>query len=181
MKTGTNSILFGAHCFFLHPFFVAYSWYKLYGFPFDPRLWFCFGLHDIGYWGKTHMDDNLGETHPETGAKIIEFLFGKEWGDFCLFHSRHYAKRVGRQPSKLCFADKLAFVYTPKWLYIPMVSWTGEINEYLQNAQKNDNSRWAPTNFDKNKWHSQLKEYFINWVETHKSGADDTWTLKRHS
>ena len=181
MKIGTKSILIGAHCFFLHPFFVAFAWYKLYNFPFDIRLWFCFFLHDIGYLGKNGMDSDEGETHPELGANIIRFLFGDKWGDFCLYHSRYYCKRQDRKPSQLCFADKLAFVYTPKWLYLPMTTFTGEIDEYLKNGQKSDSEHWTPTNFDKDKWHAQLKAYFIKWVAEHKSGAEDTWTEKRHT
>src|SRR5690348_11894818 len=45
---GTKSVICGAHCFFLHPWFVALAWWKLYGFPWDPRLWFAFWLHDLG-------------------------------------------------------------------------------------------------------------------------------------
>ena len=75
MKIGTKSVLFGAHCFFLHPIFVFAAWYRLYGFPFDPRLWFCFFLHDIGYFGKPNMDGPEGETHVEFGANIMGKLF----------------------------------------------------------------------------------------------------------
>jgi hypothetical protein len=32
MKIGTKSILFGVHQFALHPWFVAWGWFKLYGF-----------------------------------------------------------------------------------------------------------------------------------------------------
>ena len=121
-----------------------------------------------------------GETHPELGGKIIAFLFGEKWGNFCLYHSRYYCKKHNAEPSKLCFADKLAFVYTPKNLYIRMTTMTGEIDEYLHNAQKSDNPKWTPTNFDKDKWHAQLKEYFTTWVNEHKEGKKDTWTKKRH-
>ena len=152
MKIGTKSVLIGAHCFFLHPFFVARAWTHLYGYPLDPRLWACFFLHDFGYWGQPNMDGPEGETHPEFGANIIRFFFGDKWGDFCMLHSRYYAKKMDRQPSKLCFADKLSFVYTPRWLYLPMVTFTGEINEYLQNGQKNDSPHWTPTNFDRRGW-----------------------------
>ncbi len=31
MRMGTNSILFGAHQFLIHPWFVAWSWWQLYG------------------------------------------------------------------------------------------------------------------------------------------------------
>ena len=49
MKVGTKSVIGGAHCFLLHPFFVAWGWARLFGFPRDVRLWFAFALHDIGY------------------------------------------------------------------------------------------------------------------------------------
>ena len=51
MKVGTKSVIGGAHCFLLHPFFVAWGWKRLFGFPCDLRLWFAFALHDIGYVG----------------------------------------------------------------------------------------------------------------------------------
>ena len=75
MKVGTKSVLFGVHCFALHPFFVAYSWIKLYGFTFDPRVCVAFFVHDLGYFGKPNMDGKEGETHVDFGAKIMGFLF----------------------------------------------------------------------------------------------------------
>ena len=73
---GTRSVLFGAHCFFIHPIFVFIAWWKLYGFPFDPRLWVAFFVHDLGYFGKPNMDGKEGETHVEFGAKIMHFFDG---------------------------------------------------------------------------------------------------------
>jgi len=64
MKIGTKSVVFGAHCFFIHPWFVFIAWWKLYGFPWDISLWFCFFLHDLGYWGKPNIDGIEGELHP---------------------------------------------------------------------------------------------------------------------
>lgn len=193
MTVGTKSVLYGAHCFFLHPFFVAWAWTKLYGFPFDPRLWAAFFLHDIGYIGCSNMDGEEGERHPEIGARIMGWLFDldyqffglradrsvRTWHDFTLFHSRYYAKREGHSPSRLCFADKLAFCLTPRWLYLPMVTATGEIDEYLHNAQKSDSAHWTPTNYDKERWHSQLHAYMYKWVYEHLDGAEDTWTKVR--
>ncbi|MFA5355267.1 MAG: hypothetical protein WC302_00815 [Candidatus Paceibacterota bacterium] len=75
MKIGTKSLLFGAHQFFIHPLLVALAWWKLYGFPWDPRLWFAFFLHDIGYWGKADMDGKEGSEHMILGAKIMSRLF----------------------------------------------------------------------------------------------------------
>lgn len=203
MNIGTKSILFGAHCFFIHPWFVAAGWAKLYGFPWDPRLWMAFFLHDIGYWGKPNMDGPEGESHPTVGAKIMGKLFDTScpgcadevvcarlsnclatnyWHNFCLYHSRYYAKRHGEPVSKLCFADKLAFTLTPSWLYLPMVTATGEIKEYLKNAQVADSAHWTPTGYDKRKWHKQLCEYMRSWVTAHINGNEDTWTdVNRHA
>lgn len=160
MKIGTKSVLFGAHCFAIHWFFVALGWWKLYGFKavyigtntgypqtlrwklgvrggpqfarfLDPRLWLVFLLHDIGYLGKPNMDGPEGEEHPWTGARIIGFLFGTAWHDFTLLHSRFLAKRYGRKPSPLCIADKLAIALEPWWFYLPRVNLTGEVAEYM--------------------------------------------------
>lgn len=70
MKIGTKSILFGAHQFIIHPMFTAIAWWRLYGFPFDPRLWIAFFLHDLGYFGKPNMDGLRGEMHPTWAAPI---------------------------------------------------------------------------------------------------------------
>lgn len=42
MSIGTKSVLFGAHCFFLHPLFVALAWARLYGVPREWRLYLPF-------------------------------------------------------------------------------------------------------------------------------------------
>ena len=49
MRVGTKSVLFGVHALWIHPFFVAWAWWKLFGFPWDLKLWFAFLLHDAGY------------------------------------------------------------------------------------------------------------------------------------
>ena len=100
---------------------------------------------------------------------------------FALCHSRYLAKSVGMKPSRLCVADKLAFALTPAWLYLPMVTATGEINEYLENAQTAGSAHWKPTGLDAKLWHKQLCRYMRDWVEAHKSGAEDTWTSNRHA
>lgn len=164
MRIGTKSVLFGAHCFLLHPWFVAWGWWRLYGFPWDPRLWVAFFVHDLGYLGKPNMDGPEGETHPLLGARIMSALFDwwaidktavfvttsgeydprpvadrrhrfGMWGRFALLHSRYFAKALGLQPSRLCIADKLAIALTPAWLYLPMVRATGEVREYMAHAK----------------------------------------------
>lgn len=130
MKMGTKSLLFGAHAFWLHPWFVAWGWWKLYGFPWDPRLWVAFVVHDWGYWGSPNMDGEEGEHHPEWGAHLMLCWFGIKWWEFTLFHSHYYADRHHRNVSPLCAADKVALMLIPWWLYVPMVRATGEIREY---------------------------------------------------
>lgn len=175
MKIGTKSILFGAHCFFLHPIFVFVAWWKLYGFPYDPRLWVAFIVHDLGYWGKPNMDGPEGELHPYFGANVMKRLFGQKWFDFTLYHSRFLAKKEGAQFSKLCVADKYAIVLTPSWLYLPMVIATGEIKEYMKDAERNSNGviKVQPSPMA---WHKGVQAYVYRWVMEHKDMKPDTWT-----
>jgi hypothetical protein len=60
MRVGTKSVLFGAHCFFIHPFFVAFGWWIAWGFPWDPRLWAAFFLHDLGYLSCPNVEGPEG-------------------------------------------------------------------------------------------------------------------------
>lgn len=132
MTVGTKSVLFGVHQFLIHPLMIFLAWRRLYGFPYDPRLWFCFFFHDFGYIGKPNMDGPEGESHPEFGAAFIERLFGLQWGLFSLCHSRFYSQKLGRGVSQLCVADKLAFCYYPKWLFLGLSRATGELDEYYR-------------------------------------------------
>jgi hypothetical protein len=159
MKVGTKSVLFGAHAFWLHGWFVAAAWWKLYGFPTQLWLWVAFFVHDLGYWGKGAMDDEEGETHPLLGEKLLNRLQAAyfyithpgmpdwnackliaasehlddrpNWGRESLLHSRFYAKKLGQNPSRLCWADKYSITLIPWWLYLPMTIATGEVWEYV--------------------------------------------------
>ncbi len=180
MRVGTKSVLIGAHCFFLHPWFVAAAWWKLYGFPLDPRLWVAFFVHDVGYFGKPNMDGAEGETHVELGAKIMG-VFGRQWEDFTRYHSRFYAKRDGVQYTRLCVADKLAICLTPAWLYLPMVNWTGEIREYMAMSAANGNTKYAFMSIEaksQREWHGNMCSYLRKWVAEHRDLKVDTWTSK---
>lgn len=127
----------------------------MYGFPWDPRLWVAFFVHDLGYWGCPNMDGPEGEKHPYLGANIMGRLFhwswdGHKWYYFTLLHSHYLAKWLKMPVSKLCAADKLSLCLIPWWLYLPMVRLTGEIREYKSikkhvdeyGYQSKDNS-WA--------------------------------------
>jgi len=185
MTIGTRSVLYGAHCAVLHPWFLAVAWSKLYGFPWDVRLWASFCLHDIGYISKPNMDGCEGETHVELGARIMGLLFGESWAAFTAAHSRYWAKRNGRQFSRLCVADKLAFVLTPAWLYLPMTRATGELSEYMLRAKERQAGSEHFTDYesarlnsaDPREWLEGLKSYTRRWIEEHRNGGADNWTV----
>lgn len=137
LPVGPRSVLWGAHCWFIHPWFVALGWWKLYGFPKDYRLWIMFFVHDLGYlvrWCR-EMDSEAGEDHVLSGARFMGYWFGEEWYWESLCHSRYYAEREGHKPSRLCWADKYSVCLEPAWLYLPRVVLSGEVWEYLKYAQ----------------------------------------------
>ncbi len=168
MKIGTKSILYGVHAFWLHPWFVALAWWKLFGFPWDPRLWVAFFVHDFGYWGKSNMDGPEGESHVCLGANIMH-KFGTDWWWLCLSHSRFWAKNNNVRVSSLCVADKWAMIITPTWLYLLMARATGEIREY-RTAKKHIEdhgiqiygTKWA----DDRQWSDDLRNHMIWWTAT---------------
>lgn len=136
MTTGTKSLLFGVHQFIWHPITVWMAWIWLFRKPPTFRETVCIIVHDWGYLGKAQMDDEKGIQHPEVGAAIAGKLFGFEYYDLCLLHSRHYAYRVGREPSPLCWADKLSIIFEPWWLYLPRAWASGELTEYRKNCDR---------------------------------------------
>ena len=185
MRVGTKSVLFGAHCFLVHGFQVGVAWWALYKFPWDPRLWACFFLHDLGYLGSPNMDGREGEEQVHLGAKIIGLFFGKSWATFTLRHSRYWAKKHGVSVSRLCYADKLAFAMTPSWLYLPMARATGEIAEYMEKSRDRQAGAAAFTERERAQiesgdpacWLDGLQSYTKRWVEEHQGGAADKWTV----
>ncbi|HEV2416470.1 MAG TPA: hypothetical protein VGX94_01565 [Terriglobia bacterium] len=172
MRVGTKSILFGAHSLMVHPFALFEAWRRLYHFPWDPRLWVVFAVHDLGYFSRSSMDGAGSEAHVELGGKIMEMLFGRCWGDFCRRHSREWCRRHGKRYSRLCVADKLAFVLTPAWLYLPMTRATGELTEYMAVADGRqaggkftDAERSMLRSGDARLWLKGLKSYTARWVD----------------
>ncbi len=193
MSIGTRSILFGTHQFAIHPWFVAWAWWRLHGFPWDPRLWVAFFVHDLGYWGKPNMEGLEGERHPEFGARLMSRLFDSKrgvkpwvninrgagravligpWGQFSMYHSRYLAKRDDRLFSRLCVADKLAIALTPPWLYLSMARATGELEEYMAGQ----NSRTPACLRSPQKWYHDVQRYCEGWVREHAALTPDTWT-----
>ena len=155
MKTGTKSLLFGVHAIYIHPFYVAAAWIILYGFPFDPRIWLSFFFHDLGYWGKDKMDDEDGQKHVELGGRIMG-VFGKEWREFTMLHSRFYAEKHDLPFSKLCVADKFSICLESYGFYMLRASLSGEITEYMDNWESGSKMEWF---FD-------IKLYMLQWTNS---------------
>jgi len=155
MKRGTKSLLFGVHQFIWHPITVWLAWVHLYKEIPTLEESFCILVHDWGYWGKTNMDDAEGELHPEVGAAIADRLFGAEFRDLCLFHSRHYARLQGAIPSKLCWADKVCIKFEFKWLYLLRAWSTGELYEYRACSAK---AGYVPITDSHSKWYNWIYE-----------------------
>lgn len=203
LPVGTRSVLFGAHCWFIHPFFVAAAWWRLYGRPREWQLWAAFVLHDLGYLGKPNMDGPEGETHPLLGARLLGWLvyteavfhmdpdlatnLAQRWYDFSAYHSRFLARRDGKPYSRLCVADKLACALEPWWLYLPRVWASGELWEYMALAGGKNGSKYAgePNSAVVQAalnegtirgWHRGMTSYCREWALEHQDGRTDTWT-----
>jgi hypothetical protein len=137
MKIGTKSLLFGVHQFILHPLFVFWGWYKLYGLPNWKEL-ICILIHDWGYWSCNDMDGMEGEKHQNWAADWVSSFLDKQndlvshkYYLLCVLHSRFHAKNLELPPSKLCWADKLGTALMPTWLWVFLGTLTGEIKEYM--------------------------------------------------
>lgn len=183
LPIGSRSVLFGAHQFFIHPIFVFLGWWKLYGFPRDPRLWVAFVVHDLGYWGRGDMDGAEGEAHVEWGAGLMERWFGREWADLCRYHSRYWANQHGVKPSRLCFADKMALVVTPVWMHVLLTRLSGEIVEYRALRQVGGKYYDEAARYGRGRsdfeMYANMKNYLRDWIKEHIGGAEDTWTARR--
>ena len=181
MKIGTKSLLFGVHQICIHPLWVALAWWKLYGFPFDPRLWIAFIVHDWGYWGLDEMDGPIGDYHPVLGARIVHQLLDTgdtfTWYNFCQYHSRFLAKLHSEQPSRLCMADKLSLALEPWWLYLPRAWASGELKVYMKSAEPD--GKHGHMNLERvtaRQWYRSVQEYLLKYAEEHKDGKEDTTT-----
>lgn len=166
MRTGTKSLLFGGHQFIIHPIILFFCYWKLYGFPFDPRLWVCFVVHDWGYFGCSDMDGVFGKFHPVYGGNIVRLLFGRKWAMFCMTHSRKIVELLNYilstddfKISRLGVADKLAIVYTPIWMYCKE-----ELSEYIR--YESQDSCISPKS-----WKDIIDKKALRFVEDNKDTA----------
>lgn len=169
LSTGTKSLLFGVHQFIWHPITVLIAWKKIYQSWPTWRELICIIIHDWGYWGQEHMDDVEGEKHPELAAHIAMHLFEDQWYSwFCLYHSRHYARYFGMEPSPLCWADKLSIIYDPWWLYLPRAWMSGELFEYREAAAS---AGLCPITATHREWYAWIREKFLTLAKEKRADA----------
>jgi hypothetical protein len=171
MKVGTKSLLIGVHQIVWHPLTVYRAWSRLYGRP-NLREALCIILHDWGYWGSLEMDGPTGAKHPEAGAAIAAALFDGAHGDLVLLHSRRYALDRKRNPSKLCWADKLSIVYEPDWFYLLRARASGELREYRKQAVA-----WVPPERSDREWLIWVKRRFLKTAlsEARAAARKERW------
>lgn len=157
MYVGKKSLLFGVHQFLWHPATVWFAWRHLYGVPSWQET-VCIIIHDWGYWFSPDMDGPAGRKHPEFAAELAGKLLGQQYLELCLYHSRHYARQAGAEPSALCWADKLSILFEPWWLYLPRAWISGELTEYRLVAAA---TGFLPTTASHREWFHQVKTLLV--------------------
>jgi hypothetical protein len=158
MKKGLRSFLFGMHNPILHGFLVYLAWKKIFHKYPNAKETICILFHDVGYIKQDFLD-GLEDNHPELGAKICDKLFGEEYKNLCLGHSRDYARKHNLGFSKLGYADKYSVLLLPNWLYHYVIYAGGEAQEYNRTTKtkkwglpidvkliKADYEKWWETN-----------------------------------
>lgn len=174
MKIGTKSVLFGIHCFFIHPVVVALAWRRYWDkWPQHLSEWVAIICHDLGYWNCPEIDGPCGKQHPWRSAHIAEKVMAKLGRPkdeqiaavlHVLGHSRSFCKEYGFRISPLCAPDKLSVIFEPRWFYFLRSTLSGELNEFVDNAWRYGYSskymwqRWKWINWYKDKVRYEFKK-----------------------
>ena len=109
--------------------------------------------------------ENDGWRLKETRHNVCLYMKStRYWYDFCLYHSRFYARRHLKPFSRLCVADKYAFVCTPRWLYLLQARLSGEIHEYITKTNAGKYTGQVQPAPDYRGWHANLKTFLVQWV-----------------
>lgn len=118
-----------------HPFAGAKVMYFLFDKPVDPYKTAYFypyrkasedGAIYVSYQGVEMTLDEAMKKHEQANDPA-------KWYKFSLYHSRQVARTYFQEPSKLCWADKKAFLLYPKWLLRALYFLSGEDREYRMN------------------------------------------------
>lgn len=175
MRTGTKSLLFGAHQFALHPALVAVAYRRIYGRWPSWREAVCILVHDWGYLGCATMDGEDGKRHPALGGRIARALFGDDLGAWTENHSRSFAAMAGAEPSGLCWPDKLANAIYPARLYLFGCRLSGELAEYRAEADEyhRRTGKGIPASASDRAWFEWMTTYMHRQVARWR--ASGTW------
>ncbi len=113
----------------LHPWGAA-RWFSRFDTAPAALPWHCFGP----FWEKARY--NLDAWMEPIGGAAMAARHAQvgKWSRFCLLHSRSLARRYRLPVSELCAPDKVAAFLMPRWLYLRLTSWTGELEEYMAEA-----------------------------------------------
>jgi hypothetical protein len=172
MRIGTKSLLIGVHQFIWHPYLVTLAWRKLYGSWPNWKELVCIFIHDWGYWGCPNMNGPEGDQHPERGSEIADFLFGMEYSDLCLCHSRYMVRKLNEyhqhlgfpqvkfEPSKLCWADKYSLWLEPDWFYLLRARLSGELAEHRELSASKLSKGGIGYEVSDREWLHHVKDYF---------------------
>lgn len=174
MKIGTRAILFGVHCFLIHPIVVAIGWRRVHGrWPKDRAEWLAIIFHDFGYLGMPNMDGPEGRRHPLVSASMVFPMLGDDLKQqnkalkLILGHSRYYCDQTGAKLSALFVPDKICVLYEPRWFYLLRGLLSGEVKEFIANG---------PREF----WHGPFRSWrWLNWyrakVRKHFLRGESEW------
>ena len=132
MSQGTKSILFGAHQFIVHPYFV-YKAFKLCNYR-KPQFWelICIIIHDWGYWGMDYLIDRKVENwraddgHEKLGARIALRLFGLQGYKFVMGHGGEALRFHPKHRSAMYWPDKISSLIAPRW----WLQWTMIVEKF---------------------------------------------------
>lgn len=92
------------------------------------------------------------------------------WEDLSMFHSRFYARAHDRLPSRLCFADKLSFATTPRWLYLLLARASGELDEYMKAARSGKYAKEQQAADDPRDWYDNVKRFVERYCDEMSGG-----------
>lgn len=94
------------------------------------------------------------------------------WGRFCLFHSRSLARLYNEPVSPLCAPDKIAAFMVPRWLYLTGSRWSGELAEYMAEADTETGRAAGIDVSSPEAWFDSVKVYLDQVARAIEAGGD---------
>jgi len=183
MTVGTRSVLYGAHCAVLHlvPRGRLVQIVRLsLGRSLVGKL--LAARHRLHF--ETQHGRKRGETHVELGARIMGLLFGESW-----LRLRPRTRAIGRSATAGNSHDSAWPISWLSYSRLLVVSaddkGDGELSEYMLRAKERQAGSEHFTDYesarlnssDAREWLEGLKSYTQRWVDEHRNGGADNWTV----